>query len=510
MKPLQTCIPGLVPGMYWSLAALVLTAVYGLNSDSLWIDEGNTAIYALQPDLRSWHGHLLTDLNTDCQMPLTMWVTWGFAQVFGHSEVWLRAPNLLWGVLTVICLHQVGRLRGMPWLPLLMAVQPFYAFYTGEARPYSPQIAAGSVLLLSLVRYQADRGQGWGWSWLLAMGSLLAATLTLLSPLTLLPVYGAFLWVTAREKLPFIWQRWLPVLFTWILCLPLAAYYVETLLRGAKGTLLWSLSPANLGFIGYEILGCAGLGPPVRAIREAARSSGLGSLFLAEPGSVIALAVFVMAWVGLFVAAIRGPGGARREFGHAAISLAIFLATGFLFILVAIFLGKAFWARHLALALPFWVVGVAEVYRLATGPGGQRRLPQVALALIMILGLVSSLSLRFHPAHAKDDYRTAAQVAQQSLARGEVVWFFGSSQCAHYYGLPVGPNGESTVPELLLAHNPTAAMLAGPRPERVLYSKPDIYDAAGIGMAHLLDLGLEPDLSRSITAFSVWKPKERP
>ncbi len=72
----------------------------------------------------------------------------------------MRAGNLLWGALALGAMYRVGRRLKLPWLPLLLAIQPYFWFYMNEARPYALEIACGSWLLAALVEFHNRRVSG--------------------------------------------------------------------------------------------------------------------------------------------------------------------------------------------------------------------------------------------------------------------------------------------------------------------------------------------------------------
>ncbi len=77
------------------LLALALLPLM-ISNDSLWLDEGDTAMYVLQPDFPSWCQRLSHDDQADCQMPLAMWTSWAAGKILGTQEWQLRAVNLFW------------------------------------------------------------------------------------------------------------------------------------------------------------------------------------------------------------------------------------------------------------------------------------------------------------------------------------------------------------------------------------------------------------------------------
>src|SRR3974377_2325500 len=94
--------------LFLSLALLPLQ----ISNQSLWIDEGDTASYALQPDLHAWVQRLVHDPIPDCQMPLTMWTAWLGAHSLGSAEWQLRVINLLWAAGALLAMFYAGKCLG--------------------------------------------------------------------------------------------------------------------------------------------------------------------------------------------------------------------------------------------------------------------------------------------------------------------------------------------------------------------------------------------------------------
>ena len=503
------CSPKISPQVFL-FASLLLTLFYATKSDSLWIDEGDTAVYAIQPNFASWLLHLSTDGNADCQMPLTMLVAWVAAQVAGSSEVILRLPNFFWGAIALFAFAWVGsNLAGNPgvgktgrkeanqdvycigWLPLFLAIQPFYVFYLGEARPYAAQIAVGSILVACLISFETTRGVGRAWIWLLSLGTLLGFATTILAPISIFPVYLSLVilaWIY-RARISFL-SLW-PILISWTLCIPLAYYYLQTVLRGAEGTKIWDIGLKNLAYIAYEVLGLVGLGPAIREIREAAREGGLLSLFSASPLLFWGLGIILIVYMGIFISRGFLRTKDRRLPSLIYLPLGIFLVAGFLFALVAFILGKAFWARHLSMAFPFLIIGLAVlIHEFITIKSPLHSLRLYAVGALALTLLVSSLTLRISERHGNDDYRSAAQLAKSALKDGKRVWWFASWHCAAYYQLPVVSALTSTDPNLEVLHGPSH--LSEQFPDLIIYSKPDIYDSYGVGKGEIERNGLMP------------------
>src|SRR6185295_15583577 len=84
-------------------------------------------------------------------------------------------------------------------------------------------------------------------------------------------------------------------------------------------------------------------------------------------------------------------------------------------------------------ALLFWLAcGLRELWTR----GNRAR---AVVILFIGLNLGSAVSLRFAQRHAKDDYRTAAAIARDTLNRGERVWWCADEGAGLYYRVPFSP-----------------------------------------------------------------------
>jgi hypothetical protein len=124
------------------------------------------------------------------------------------------------------------------------------------------------------------------------------------------------------------------------------------------------------------------------------------------------------------------------------------------------------------------------------------------VGLFVALGLVSCLSLRFAPRHARDDYRSAAARARVALTQGLIVWWSAARAGAEYYRLPTGlPPGRTDV-AVELINVATAELASLPMPDLVVVSKPDLHDAGGAVAAYLATKGYQP--AETLAGFTIW------
>jgi hypothetical protein len=125
------------------------------------------------------------------------------------------------------------------------------------------------------------------------------------------------------------------------------------------------------------------------------------------------------------------------------------------------------------------------------------------VVLFVGLSLTSSLSLRFAPRHARDNYRSAAAIARQALQDGKTVWWNANERGAAYYHLPLATNGVAAGQALLLVNPSREVLLGTARPDMIIASRPDVFDDGGalaefVAQSHYR-------LGTNLMAFTVWE-----
>jgi hypothetical protein len=481
----------------WLLLSLLILPLTVTN-DSLWLDEGDTAIYARQPDFSAWRQWLTHDRLADCQMPLAMLSAWVGGKFFGTREWQLRAVNLIWGALALVALSRVGRRWQMPWLPLLLALQPYFWFYLNEARPYALLLAGGAWLLAALVEFDSRRSAGTGWAWQLVIVSWLLFSATLLAPLSVAAVViigGLLAWR----------QRWRPELralkilvYGLLAGVPLAIYYVETLLRGVKSSQMWPVDLKFVLYVFYEITGMGGLGISPLEIRSFARSPDLlHELVMRLPQLILPLLLGILLVSVLFI-------GLRSQWQTGRRATILLLAgvpllTAMVFIAASLLLQKAFWARHYAPVFPFYValLGLAVAGLWTDSRKWLRALP----ILIGVLLMWSALNFRFAPALRKENYRAAAAFAQTALAAGREVWWLAGYYSASYYGLGVAYDCPEPGKVFAAWVSPLNLLKLTP-PAVIVLSRPDAHDLEGVGRKIIAENGYR--MAASYQGFTIW------
>ena len=496
-------------GLAWvALFAAIVVCMLMPSDQSLWIDEAGTALFAEPPSLAAWWGALRGWIDSERLMPLAMFTTWLGAQMLGAGEWALRAINLLWAWSAVVAFARIGKVRGLWWLPLLLVVQPFLWFYVNEARPYAMQIAAGAWLLAALVTCREERGESpQCWVPHFAIASVVLAGSSLLGAVLLAPFWGVLAFHYLRLQR---WPRgrtraWLGGSLAALLLL--AGYYGWSLAAGAGAAKVWQLSPASIGFAGYQFLGFGGLGPERAALRELGRG-GAGHLLAGLKPSLLPLGALAAAYA---LALLRPLGRADRRsrlLEACALPLGLVAAGLLLVLALALIVGFTFWDRHVAALFPALVYACAEFLRAGSRP--LRLLPAAAGLLLGALLLTSSAQLRWNPRHGHDDYRSAAFTAATATAAGQRVWWVANDRPAHYYELPLTADPQDAAKPLhivaFLDAHPGATLDPLPAPALIVVSKLDLHDRAGAVASYLAAHDYE--VAQTFPAFRIYRAKK--
>ncbi|KZM47451.1 glycosyltransferase family 39 protein [Labrenzia sp. OB1] len=139
--------------------------MYDLDRTSLWYDEAVTWAQS-----RGAFSELLSSVAADNYPPFHNVILWLTMPVFGDSEIALRLPSVILGVLAVWLIYLSGRsLAGDasdgPYSALLaaalLATSPFHIWYSTEARMYALLAAGGLAFLLSVMKVLNRPSIGW-------------------------------------------------------------------------------------------------------------------------------------------------------------------------------------------------------------------------------------------------------------------------------------------------------------------------------------------------------------
>ncbi len=474
----------------------VAAACLAVSSQSLWIDEAETALKAMQPTLHGWWHALDYEHNSNMQLPLYMIYIWGWARIFGFSEIALRAANIPFFFLGYFAIaHFLRRHPPLRLATLLVyCLHPFVWYYLNEARPYILQLSG--ALLVAGALFDAldtcDQSLTSSWWWLFAAGFTILCGSGLLgipwaAAILIALSFRAGFWSSMRRAgLPAL-VVFVPLLFI------IGIYFAWTILQKiAAGTRFMTV--ASMASVFYDQLGFIGLGPARADLRPSSTLES-GAVSFAPVVSFIpglALLAIPLAW-GLFLAA-------RKGFGLSGTRLVTALTLAVIPTLLVFALGYLrhvrMLGRHLTPLFPF--ILLAEAYVILFLWQSRRPLNRAAATLVIVALALSSIQLRFAPRHAKEDYRSAAALANQALAQGKSVWWAASPDGATYYNLPWAVPIEPGHVRWINGVPPDTST----PPDLIFISKPDLTDPHITLPAFIASHRYH--LQAAYPAFSVW------
>jgi len=484
----------------WVVAVIgFLILLPSISRQSLGLEESQTWNYArLHSPSESW-ATLQSDQNIEAQMPLAMIAASGWSEVFGTDEWAMRSINLLWLAVALAALTLVAREASMPWLPLLFAIQPFVWYSMDSARPQLMQMAGGALLLAGTLKLLNGSNRWLKIALLLSAGSLILCGTNIFGVVPLIVLLTLLLGTAAWRNLLVARESKIFLFLTGGLLMLIGVYYLSTLIRGAGGVKLWSVTPLNLLAVVYEFLGFTGLGPSRQELREILRGAVPATeLWSHLPGWICLAGAYAL--VGIAAAKswlTRVECGPRKPpFRLWAFCALVPVLSGFLLFCLATAYGIPFWGQHLAGTLPFSVTTLAVLIHWST-QGLWRRAGRLASLLVIGLLLLSSGLIRGLPRHKHDDYRGAARAVLALSTRESVIWWVAGEAGGKYYGLTFVKEGPGIV------HSPNRTVAPASLPEALVISRPENFDSLGIA-GDLIRSGSYQEVAK-LQAFEVWK-----
>ena len=501
----QACATQTASGPFllqWIGVLLLITLLSGLvfvSRESLWIDEGLSAYFATQPDFGSFLHAMHIESSSDSQLPFFQTYLWVWEKGFGHSEMALRLANLPWlllgNALMLVALLRSGMRRSLGvFFILAAATSPFLAFYLNQARCYTMQYACACLILAYLVEIAhapqrvfalPSLAVGLGGIFLLCGTSLVAVvwggTALLAAYVLVRQGQGRGVRIPAPSR-----GAWMLMGMVAAGLVALGLYYLSTLLRGARATGgTTNLSTAL--YCVYEMLGFLGLGPA----RNDLRDSALGALKAYAPQLILGGGIIFGVLVSGGIAVLRRTSERRLVWPMALILLPLLFMFG-----MGVAVHFRVLGRHLMALFPLLLFLVALALDALFATRRWKLLP----VLFLLVWMGSAGMLRFSATHHREDYRSAAALARQSLTTGKSVWWVADQATAAYYGLKQGEQG------LSFWFSPEDTDLVGkPEPDLVCVSKRDIYDRNNTLESFLTRHGFVP--TATYTAFTVFEKR---
>jgi hypothetical protein len=331
------------------------------------------------------------------------------------------------------------------------------------------------------------------WLSLFCVGVVLLAMVNVLGMIwasaAILALPGLFSW---RTVLQLIRQHWAVAGAMSFILMVCGLYYVWTRSLGIMPSTIGRTDVRTLLFIVYEQLGFNGLGPGRLSLRE----NGVAALKPWIPMLLLYATGVALVFYGA-LKYLRETGNRRTAL---TTTLALLVPAGFL---VATALSARFriLGRHFT---PFETV-VTLLYVLGAVAVWKARWPglRVGIAGFLVLSCVSCLSQRFSERHARDDYRGAAQMANNFLTNGRSVWWNADPFSCEYYHVPATKEkADRKKAWVLLCPEPGFAN-GVPKPDFVIASKPDVYDSSGGLHQFLTDSGYV--VLKTLPAFVIFQ-----
>ena len=459
-------------GNFIQAAALVFVAfiaVVAVSNQSLWIDEGNSAMKAIQPSFVLFWEKMKELGGSDLQMPLYMGLLWAWEKIFGHSEYALRALNIPFFTLSAavfLYLWDAERRLKLAFV-FLMCFSPLLWVYLDEARPYIFQFFGATSILVALWNQAKTPHLNKNLA-VFCIGALALCGSSLTGVIFTFWFGLAFLVILIRQH---VWssifsskQNLVALLVTSIGMCGLGMYYFWTLTQGARASGVGKTDLLSIGFCFYELLGFSGLGPDRLSLREHGITA-LKPFFLSLASFGIALTAFGIS-SALYITK------SSRTHRNALLIFAVVFCGAISMVAVGYIAHFRVLGRHLMPILPFVLLlaslGLAHLWQ------SNKKLSQTLVLTLCLLLIFSSLSTRFSPRFAKDDYRTAAQIAKSGLEDEKTIWWAADSATANYYGLEFS---KKVINVMGLSAEELHSL---PIPDIVLVSKKDVYDPQNV------------------------------
>ena len=491
----------------------ILVAICAISSGSLWIDEFGTWLLTRSDSILDWWRQLQSWHDSDSQIPLYHFLMYGWTKVVGTDAVAMRASNV--GMFVVANLALLWPFRSQPTIavPVILTSclnAPIW-YYLNEIRPYIMLYMGTCLMVGAIIEMMGSeqRPSSFGIK-VLCIGAVLSSGATVIgiawaaSAIVFMLIY----WLVIRKESlsDLVSKNWFTFAIAVLCITALIAHDVRMLALG-KHPAVYETNIGTVLFSFYTNLGLLGVGPGMLDIR----ANGVGALVPFLP--IIAFSATLFSFV-----AIGGFLNIRNVLGNRTILLligCILLPVLFLFALGVVMHWRVLPRHFIPLVSVFsllYAFGLAWLWR--------RRLVGRAVALISATMMgYSSLSVRYAPRHAKDDYKHAAELAAIELARDGCVWWIADIRGALYYGIPY-PSEELAFPSygspgafprrlsaLLPVSEKTFSLLSAQDPPTlVLFSKPDIYDSQNV-VNNYLSVN-KYQVVETFPAFTAWRPSK--
>jgi 4-amino-4-deoxy-L-arabinose transferase-like glycosyltransferase len=435
---MKTIFAGLSIGSHTSIAesktawlCLVIAVggilrLYGLDFQSLWLDEGlqyhvaaHNSITELFFQKRSFHPPLSFAINH-------------FFLLIGESDFLLRLPSALFGIASLPVLYVLAKdltsARNSLFVVLVLAISPFHLWYSQDGRMYS-QLLFFSLLSSALLIQALRRGKARWWIYYTLAGAAGMYTHVFM----MLTLGTQFVWVLLFHR-----RHWLAfaasgvgvALFflPWVILLPWVSNFVSKV--GTVGLAGGSISEGRAGVtwaaLPYTFFVYAAgfsLGPAVAELHEN-RSAQFILSFL--PSILL---------VGIIFAILLGTGllALYKRWGLEPPVVAL-LGLGLPLAAAIVYASSTSWStfnvRYTVIAFPYFclIVGTA----LSRLTHANKALGAMALLAVIGISAASIHNYFANPRYAKEDVRSAVAFWRHTGEK-EPLFALGSTYPAQRY-----------------------------------------------------------------------------
>ena len=373
---------------------LIFTSLFLISTESFWVDEGISASWLIKDSLSNLFSDLLSNTESESQMPLYIICIWFWGLIVPHTEWFLRSLNLIFLIGTGLFIYNYSKRYDNSFILLTFFVQPFLWKYVGEFRPYLLQIFLHTIQIIMLLDLYNNKNIKYR-TFLLITSSFLSCFVHMLSVIPFIIISLIILFCVLRKKIIFFKQEIKVILISIPLFFFLGLYYLQTLLRDAGGAKLWDPSIKNYLFSIYEMIGLSGIGPSYLMIRDIASNEILGIIRLFIDYIPI-VSIFLVVFV-LLILNLRFINDKNNKL------LIIFLTSVFLILITLSSLANwPFWGRHLAPIFPAYTIILSTLISFYWKKNNFAKIISLTLLLLLIF---SSFNNRFNDKYAKEDYR---------------------------------------------------------------------------------------------------------
>lgn len=139
--------------MIWLILLIGLILRITSLNQSFWLDE---AINVLAAKNYSFLGMITEYARADFHPPGWFMLLWFWTKFFGYSEIAVRIPSIIFGLLTIYIVYLIGQKLHSKNLglfsALILAINPLHIYYSQEARMYAMATLAVSINIFLFIK----------------------------------------------------------------------------------------------------------------------------------------------------------------------------------------------------------------------------------------------------------------------------------------------------------------------------------------------------------------------